>query len=169
MRSARFVFCSLAVGVVLLDQLGKWHAIHHLPLGARVPVLGDVLSFAHAPSVGGAFGFMMSAPPRVQFVGFILLSILTVIVVGLFYRGLAPREIGSAAGLGAIFGGALAATMDRIRFGSSFDFIHIGPPSSQMLPDFNLADVGIVLGVVTLIVELLATEMAARASERPRR
>ena len=39
-------------------------------------------------------------------------------------------------------------------------------PDGNRVPDFSVADVAIVLGVATLIVELLASEMAARATER---
>jgi lipoprotein signal peptidase len=60
-------------------------------------------------------------------------------------------------------------SVDRYRVGASLEFLHVGPTASSLLPDFNLADLAILLGVGALIVELLATEMAARAAERPRR
>jgi signal peptidase II len=162
-------FWTPAVVVTLVDQLGKWHATTSLPVGIRTPLIADLLSLAHLPSVGGAFGFLSGSSQGAQLVGFALFSIITTIVIASFYRGLSPREFGSAAGLGAILGGTLSNSIDRIRFGWSIDFLHVGPAASDTLPDFNLADLAIALGVVTLIVELLATEMASRASERPRR
>ena len=71
--------------------------------------------------------------------------------------------------LGAMLGGIASHTVDRLRYGSGVDFLHFGPPTSNVLPDFSLADVAIVLGVATLIIELLAAEFTARAAERPRR
>jgi len=96
-----------------------------------------------------------------------IVRVLSVIVILTFYRGLARGEHGSAAGLGAILGGIASNTIDRVRYGSGVDFLHVGSTTTNTLPDFNLADVAIVLGVVTLVVELLATEMATRVSERP--
>lgn len=168
MRSKRFAFLPLAFVVALLDQLGKFYAMTTIPVGTLAPLIGDVLSLAHVPAAGGAFGFLADWAPGAQLIGFALLSIVSTTVVLSLYRGLAPGEFGSAAGLGAILGGILGQTVDRLRVGTSVDFIHFGSAGSEALPDFNLADVAIVLGVVTLIVELLATEIAARASERPR-
>ena len=64
----------------------------------------------------------------------------------------------------------IRATLRRRTFtDSGLDSIHVGPIRSDAVPDFSLADVAIVLGAATLVVELLATEMAGRAAERPRR
>ena len=74
----------------------------------------------------------------------------------------------TAAALGAMLGGVASNGLDRLRFGMGVDFLHPGPVGSDVLPDFNFADIAIVLGLVTLIAELLATELATRAAERPR-
>lgn len=169
MNSKRLVFFPLAIGVLALDQLGKLHAMRTVEAGMRTPLLGDLLALAHIPAAGGAFGFFREWSPISQGIGFALLSIVATIVIALFYRGLAPGEPGNAAALGALLGGIASNTVDRIRYGSGVDFLHLGSATADAVPDFNLADVAIVLGVVTLIVELLANEMAARASERRRK
>jgi len=168
MNSKRMAFLPLALTVVLLDQLGKLHAMRTIEIGARVPLIGDLVALTHLPAAGGAFGFFGDWPLLVQLIGFALLSMMATLVIFVFYRGLARGEHGTAAALGATFGGIASNTIDRVRYGSAVDFLHLGPIETDALPDFNLADVAIVLGVVTLIVELLATEMAARVSERPR-
>jgi signal peptidase II len=167
-NSKRLVFLSLAFAVVLLDQLGKFQVARTIEIGARVPLIGDLLALTHLPVAGGAFGFFRDWAPSAQLIGFALLSIVATLVIVAFYRGLARGEHGSAAALGAILGGVASNTIDRVRYGSGVDFLHLGSVETDALPDFNLADVAIVLGVVTLILELLATEMATRVSERPR-
>jgi lipoprotein signal peptidase len=162
-------FWPTALAVALVDQVGKLHAAKTLGVGMRQSLVGDLLSLAHLPGTGDAFGILNGSTQGVQLFAFALLSVITTIVIGFFYRGLTPREFGSAAGLGAILGGILSHSIDRIRVGSSIDLFQVGSSAGAMLPEFNLADLAIVLGVVTLIVELLATEMAARASERPPR
>jgi signal peptidase II len=167
--SKAFIFVPIAVAVAALDQLGKWYATTTVPIGGRAPLIGDWLSLVHEPAVGGAFGLFRDWPAGAQWVVFALLSLAAAVVVVSFYRDLAPGEHGSAAALAAILGGVASNTVDRLRLGAGIDFLHVGGLSSDRLPDFNLADMAIVLGVVTLIVELLATEMATRAAERPRR
>ena len=168
MNSKRTVFLPLAFAVLLLDQLGKLHATDNLAVGVRVPLVTDVLSFTYSESAASAFGFFAQWSMAAQFIGFALVSVAATIMIIHFFRGLAPGEFGSAAGLGAILGGVVSHAIDRLRTGASIDFLHVGSQSGNGLPDFNLADVAIALGVATLIVELLATEMAARANERPR-
>jgi signal peptidase II len=165
----RIAFFPVAVAVVSLDQFGKWYSTTTLEVGGRAPLLGDLLSVVHTPVTGGAFGLFRDWPASTQWIVFALLSLLATFVVLSFYRDLAPGEHGSAAALAAILGGVVSNGIDRLRLGSGLDFLDLGPLPSESLPHFNLADVAIVLGVVTLIVELLATEMATRASERPRR
>lgn len=166
--SKRWVFPAVAIGVFLVDQAAKRHAIQSLAPGERVPLLGDVIALTHLPAAGGAFGILRDWPASTQLAVLGLLALVATVVIVAFHRGLAPGEAGSAAALGAILGGIASNTFDRFRYGTGIDFLHVGAVDADPLPDFNLADVAIVLGVATLIVELLATEMAARASERPR-
>lgn len=168
MGTKRVVFLPTAMAALALDQLGKAHAMQRLEVGAREPLLGDALAWTHAPSMGGAFGFFSDWLPSAQLMGFAMLALSATVICVLFYRGLAPGEQGSAAALGAMLGGIASHSLDRLRFATGVDFLHVGPIGSNIVPDFNVADIAIVLGVVTLIVELLASEMVARASERPR-
>jgi lipoprotein signal peptidase len=168
MGTKRAVFIPAAAVALTLDQLGKLHVTRLLEAGARQPIIENVLAWTHVPSMGGAFGFFHDWLPGSQLVGFALLALAAACIVLFFYRGLAPGEQGSAAALGSILGGIASQTADRLRYGTGLDFLHVGPISSNTLPDFNVADIAIVLGVVTLIIELLASEMAARAAERPR-
>jgi signal peptidase II len=158
-----------ALLVLGLDRYGKFSAITRLDIGERVPLLGDVLSFTHVESLGAALGLFASWSAQSQAFIFAALSVICAGLVLSFHRGLAPGEHGSAAALGAILAGVLSNAFDRFRHGVGIDFLHLGTPDAVHLPDFNLADVAILLGVLTLIVELLATEMATRAQEKPRR
>jgi len=167
MASKRVAFLPVALLAVLIDQVGKFHTTTTLEVGARTPLFGDVLVLTHVPSMGGAFGFFRDWLPGSQLIGFAMLALCATVIIVSFYRGLAPGEQGSAAALGAMLGGLASHAIDRLRYGSGLDFLHLGPVSSNAFPDFNVADIAIVLGVVTLIAELLASEMAARASERP--
>jgi signal peptidase II len=159
----------LALAVLVLDQLGKRHVVDELALGERVSLVGSVVAFAHEPSAGGALGLVRDWSPAAQLAAYMSLSAIAIAIAFVFLRSLAPRDLGTAAALGAIFGGIASNDLDRYRTGSTLDFLHFGPLDSNLLPDLNLADLAILLGVGTLIIELLATEMAARAAERPRR
>ena len=155
--------------VLVLDQLGKRHVSSAVEIGERVPILGSLLAWTQVPEAGGALGLFRDWSANAELAGYGVLCVVAAIFVFVFLRSLAPRDFGTAAALGAVLAGVLSNSLDRYRHGASIKFLHVGPAATSPLPDFNLADLAILLGVGTLIVELLATEMAARAAERPRR
>jgi signal peptidase II len=169
MGSKYVAFGLVGLVVLGLDQLGKRHVASAIEIGERVPILGSWLAWTHVPAAGGALGFFRDWSPTAELAGYGAIAAIATAVVVVFLRSLAPRDLGTAAALGAVFAGVVSNSLDRYRVGASLEFLHVGPTSSSLLPDFNLADLAILLGVGTLIVELLATEMAARAAERPRR
>ena len=152
----------LALGA---DQCAKTYVASALEVGARRPLVDDRLSLTHVPSWGGTLGFSGDWLPDTPELGFALVAACATLGIVAFYQRLAPREVSTAAGLGAILGGIASQTADRLRFGSGLDFLHLGSLRSSAAPDVNLADIAILLGVLTLIVELLTEELAARASE----
>lgn len=169
MGSKYVAFGLVGLVVLGLDQLGKRHVASAVEIGERVPILGSWIAWTHVPAAGGALGLFRDWSPTAELAGYGAIAAIATAVVVVFLRSLAPRDLGTAAALGAVFAGVVSNSLDRYRVGASLEFLHVGPTSSNLLPDFNLADLAILLGVGTLIVELLATEMAARAAERPRR
>ena len=155
--------------VFALDRLGKRWALQTLEPGERSALLGDLLGLAHVRVSGAAFGWLDDWESASQLGALGLISIACLAVVVVFYRGLGHGEVGSGAALGALLAGVLANFVDRLQYGAGIDFLHLGPITAPRLPDFDIADLGIMLGAVTLIVELLASEMTARAQERPPR
>jgi signal peptidase II len=167
--SKSLAFWSVGLFVFALDRFGKQWALQTLEPGERTALLGNLLGLAHVRVSGAAFGWMDDWASTTQLGALGLISLACLIVVVGFYRGLGHEEVGSGAALGALLAGVLGNFVDRLQYGAGIDFLHFGPVTALRLPDFDVADLGIMLGAVTLIVELLATEMAARAQERPPR
>ncbi|MGM5480862.1 MAG: signal peptidase II [Nanobdellota archaeon] len=83
---------------------------------------------------------------------FIILSIIAVVLITLILRN--DNELNSkklvVIGLGSILGGVLGNLYDRIFYGAVFDWINL-----HFWPVFNIADTGIVVGVILAILTLL--------------
>lgn len=158
---------SLAVLVALpIDQLSKAWVAAHVPLGAtaeRIPLVEGLFYIGHVRNAGAAFGLLQDWPSAWRLAVFVVVAAIAVVVIVAFYRALAPRDRVDAAALGCILGGALGNLFDRFVHGEVIDFLHVRLWGDGAWPDFNLADVFIVVGVTTLILELLASEGAARA------
>lgn len=158
-----------AGGLVLaLDRAGKHFVVASLEPGERAAFVGNLLSLVHGRVSGAAFGLMDDWGSATQIGALGLLSLACAVLVLGFYRGLASGEVGSAAALGAVLAGVIGNLLDRLQYGAGIDFLHLGPTTAGQLIDFDVADLAIVVGLVTLLFELLAVEMAARVEESRR-
>ena len=103
---------------------------------------------------GAAFGILSARDPTFRllfFGGVTLLAALFVVVMAL---RLGPKNWLAHVMLGAILGGVVSNYICRATRGYVIDFIdwHIGSPARVDFPSFNLADVGITLGALLLLV-----------------
>jgi signal peptidase II len=162
----RVLLTTLAI-TIGIDQLSKAWVSARIPVGSVedwVPVIDGFFYITHYRNPGASFGLMIDWPWQGRLVLFTLVVAVAVAVVLSFYRGLAPGERFNAAALGLILGGSLGNYCDRLIRGEVVDFLHFRLWGAYSWPDFNAADSFIVLGVLALMLELLASEGASRAS-----
>ena len=139
----------LAGLVVLLDRASKLAVLSNFHPGESVPVAGFfnmVLVF----NKGAAFSFLASAPGWQMPVFAAIAVTASLIVSVLIYRN--PAKIFFCLGLALILGGALGNLWDRLEWGHVVDFLDFHAAGWHW-PAFNVADSGITVGAVILIVE----------------
>ena len=135
----------MSLVVLALDQLTKAWAVAGLSDGP-VALLGEFLEFRLTRNPGAAFSSFQDGGPVL---GLVALVMVVVIVIAL--QSVERRA--EAIALGAVMGGALGNFTDRVFRGEGFldgaviDFIDF-----SFWPTFNVADSGITLGVVALLV-----------------
>lgn len=140
---------AFAIATLLLlgtDCTTKHLAVELLPVsGQPVRVLGDVLRFTLAFNTRAATGLPVH---RFVLVGF---GVLAVGVIVWQYAKLSGRDGRAAAALGLILGGAIGNLIDRAASARGVvDFIDVGVGRYRYWT-FNVADIGIVVGVLLLI------------------
>jgi signal peptidase II len=140
-----------AAATIVLDQITKWVMLGiMLP---RTPPVIEVTSFFNlvlAWNRGVSFSMLhseWSAAP------WLLAVAALVIVAGLLVWLTRIGRFWPALGLGLIIGGALGNVIDRFRFGAVADFIQVHWQDTYYFPAFNVADSGITVGVVLLIID----------------
>jgi signal peptidase II len=116
---------------------------------------------------GAAFGILATSPEPVRLFFFVGVALVAIALVLSFFHKLAPGDRFSGLSLGLILAGAVGNLIDRLRFGEVVDFLHFRLWGGYSWPDFNLADSFIVVGVMMLVIELLATEGESRDDSRP--
>ncbi len=148
----------LAICVLLLDQISKVYFLKTLgELGNTIPVIEPVLNWTLAYNYGAAFSFLATQGgwQKFFFAGLALLVSLFLI----WYIRVVPKQakILSLA-LSLILGGALGNLIDRINYGYVIDFIHVHYANVWHYPVFNIADIGIVMGVFFMVIDMLFFE-----------
>jgi signal peptidase II len=141
----------ISVLVIVLDQLTKWWALTALqPAGVPHPVIPGFLNWTLAFNTGAAFSFLAQSGgwQRWFFVG--LAAVISVALVIWLVRT-ARREWRTALPLAMVIGGAAGNLIDRLHASQVTDFIQVYY-RDWYYPTFNVADSGICVGAVLLIL-----------------
>lgn len=146
------------------DQFCKLLVETRLVHGERIPILGGFLYITHARNPGAAFGLFASMASDGRLVGFAVVSLIAILVIAGFYHRLAPGDRIQSLGLSLVLAGAAGNFLDRIWRGEVIDFLHVRLWAGYAWPDFNVADVCIVMGVAALMTDLLTREAVSRAA-----
>jgi signal peptidase II len=142
-RERAWRLAAVVAGVfVALDQATKQIAIHNIDRGEDVNVFFGI-DLVNIRNEGVAFGALGGGGPLIA----VLVSGALAALVAFF--SLRARTPALWLPVGVIVGSALGNLADRARIGAVIDFI-----DPAFWPAFNLADIGIVLGILGLFYVL---------------
>jgi signal peptidase II len=149
------LFFSIAIGVVILDQLTKAWVRNNLAIGEVGPEWGPV-RIIHVVNSGAAFGIL---PGQTAFL--IIMSLFGLGAIVLYYV-YPPMDHGLIRiALGMQLGGAIGNLLDRLRFGEVTDFVDVGN-----FPTFNVADACISTSIVIVIGFFVLQEFEERDKKK---
>lgn len=150
MRKYALVF-GVAAAIVLLDQLTKVYIREHLGLYDSIIVFDSFFHITHLQNPGAAFGLLADAHSSLRIPFFLIVGAFAIAALTYFVRRVDEERLLLLASLGAILGGAIGNLVDRVWFGAVTDFLdfHV---NGYHWPAFNVADSGITVGMVILIL-----------------
>ena len=152
--NSRFAtWLSVAVLVVIADQVTKWAIIEWVALYEKIPV-NSFINLTHQRNTGAAFSFLADAGGWQRWFFIVLASVVSVVIAVWLWRIRAERQAILAAGLALVLGGAIGNLIDRIMLGYVTDFIQVWF-GNWAFPSFNVADAGISVGAALLIIDAL--------------
>ena len=116
------------------------------------------MHFVYAENPGAAFSFLTSAPALVRHLLFTVISGLAALALSWWlWRGQLGSTLSSYA-LAGILGGAVGNVVDRLHYHVVIDFIYnfiIIDGKTHGWPVYNVADIGITVGVILIALESL--------------
>jgi signal peptidase II len=149
------VFVTIAVAVVVLDQVSKAWLVSSVAPGEVVRLVGDYVRLVFSHNSGALFGLFRDQA--------LLFGIVSLGVVGLIlaYHGRSGRNVYLSITLGLLLGGAIGNLIDRFRLGYVVDWVDIGLGDIRFWT-FNVADAAVSTAIVLLIGLALFPSLAAR-------
>ena len=137
-----------AVVVVALDQATKIWMMGLLTEPPRLIEIAPFFNLVPVWNTGISFGLFANTVSGAM----ILTGVALFVVVGLIWWLMRSDRPLIGLALGLAIGGALGNVIDRVQYGAVFDFldVHVG---DWHWPAFNIADSGITVGVVLLLLD----------------
>ncbi|NKB19775.1 MAG: signal peptidase II [Alphaproteobacteria bacterium] len=141
----------IALLTILFDQLSKWWILNVTMVPPRIIPVTSFFDLVLVHNRGASFGIFSDAPGWAS-VALIVFAIIISIALAIWMWRV--KEMLLAVALALVIGGAIGNVIDRIRFGAVVDFLdfHV---SGWHWPAFNVADAGITIGVILLILDSL--------------
>lgn len=145
----RATLALIALALIAADR-GSKMLVDGADLGMPQQLIGSFVQIIRGENRGGLFGIVQGSAPLLA-----ALSIGVILALVIFHeRERLPQVTPLTVGVGLLAGGAIGNLIDRLAFGYVLDFIDIGVGSLRFWT-FNIADAGISLGIVILLVDTL--------------
>ena len=163
MFTARRLELSVALTVVVLDQITKAMIRPALALHESVVVIPGFVDFTRVHNTGAAFGMLNSAEFPFKTV---VLSLVALVALGgvAWYAATVPLGDRLARlGIAGVLGGAIGNLIDRASAGYVLDFVDAYWDGWHFWA-FNVADAAITFGVIFMILDILGLGKRSRAS-----
>lgn len=140
---------AIALCIFVLDQGTKWLVVEELGLmhRLRIDVWPGVLTFVMAWNRGINFGVLASDSPAQALM---LAGLALAISIGVAVWAVRRNEGWFTLGAGLLIGGALGNAVDRVRYGAVADFLNVTCCGIVNPYAFNVADIAIFAGALTL-------------------
>jgi len=155
-------FWPLAIALLLTDCATKRAVESRLDVGVPRPVVGETVRFTLSYNRDAAMGIPVGGDSRRLVLS--ALSVAALIVLGVLYHRTRPADRLRVIGVALVAGGALGNLVDRVRSSAGVvDFIDVGVANVRFWT-FNVADMGITIGAILLMLTLGRWGGAARTT-----
>lgn len=130
-----------------LDQWSKSYIMNHFILGESLSVIPNVFHLTFIINRGAAFGMLAN-----QRWFFLLVAIVLVAVCMYYWKRLSKGPLTLRVGAALLTSGAVGNGIDRYVLHGVIDFFDF-----RVWPIFNVADIGICIGVILVLYYLITT------------
>lgn len=132
----------ITIVVLLLDQFIKYMINKFMEINTSIKVIPNFFNIFYVRNKGAAFSILEDSTILI-----IIISVIFIVILDQYIKKEKNFTPLSVLSLGMIMGGIFGNLMDRVIYHSVIDYLSFGN-----FPVFNLADIGITVGVGLLII-----------------
>lgn len=151
MKNKKMIY-TIGMFFMLLDQLIKIIVMKNMTIAQEIKIIPKFFSIYYIENTGAAFSILGN-----KTILLIIISILCLILLKRYINSLKEVTILKVISLGIMLGGILGNLFDRILYNAVIDYLSFDI-FGYSFPVFNLADIGITIGALLLIVCLFKEE-----------
>lgn len=156
-----YKYFSVAIIVLLIDQLTKWSILKYLEIGERIVIWDPWFAILSHRNRGAAWGMLEG-----QMWIFFIVTIVVIIGILYFYFKEAKDKPLYQICLMLLLGGALGNFIDRLFRGEVVDFIDVLIPIIHYeFPIFNIADSALTIAVIMLIIAIIREDKKEKVNK----
>lgn len=154
MNKKKIISIVIGIAIIVSDQLTKMALINK-----NITLIPNLMEFTYTKNTGAAFGIGSN--------NIIMVIIVNVIILGFIIKFLKDNskkvDFPIIISLVLILSGAIGNLIDRLFRGFVIDFIDINVFN---FPNFNIADIAIVLGIFVLIIVITKSIIMENKEEK---
>lgn len=135
--------------VLLLDQIVKIIVNNCMPLYDEIKIIPNFFSIYYVKNTGAAFSILENNTTFLIF-----LTVIFILIIHKYIKNETNITKLSSISFGLILGGMFGNLIDRIIHAGVIDYLSF-EFFSYGFPIFNIADIGITLGVSIMLIEML--------------
>ena len=151
MKNKKLIY-TIALITVLLDQVIKYLIMNNMALHQEIKLIPNFFSLYYLKNTGAAFSILGN-----KTILLILVSIFCLIIIKNAIKKLKRTNTLNIISLGIMTGGIIGNLFDRVLYKSVIDYLSFNI-FNYSFPVFNLADIGITVGAILLIIDLMIEE-----------
>ena len=151
----------VSLTVLFIDIISKLLISHFMIVNESIDVINNFLYLTYVKNDGVAFSLL--GGNRV----FIIIMCLIILGFIIYYIGNNKINLLDSIGFGLVIGGALGNLIDRVIYGYVIDFIDIYL-FDYNYPIFNIADMGVVIGVIIILISSFMKERSVKNGDNRR-
>lgn len=151
MKNKKLIY-TIALITVLLDQVIKYLVMNNMALHQEIKLIPNFFSLYYLKNTGAAFSILGN-----KTILLILVSIFCLIIIKNSIKKLKRTNTLNIISLGIMTGGIIGNLFDRVLYKSVIDYLSFNI-FNYSFPVFNLADIGITVGAILLIIDLMIEE-----------